>query len=185
MLPLVQQAGARIYEVLTLATDIDVAVPTYSQILKPLCEKYGHEMRAVLVDFLDPADADVEATCFAHSTRISSAKLAGLEPGVLEALKASQGVRTVSGCSSTQTSCSRSSSCMTTPQTRSRPDLIKLIDRARSTIKVEAFRVKCPITVTKRGGVARSDGGPIGDCPSRESCCRRAVSEFDRPGRGR
>jgi hypothetical protein len=61
LLPLVREAGARIYEVLSFGAGLDQATSSYSQLIGPLLEKYGDGVRAFLVEFLDPHDADVRA----------------------------------------------------------------------------------------------------------------------------
>lgn len=52
MLPLAREGGARIYEVLTTESDIARTIPTYSQLVQPMCAKYGTEVRSLLVEFL-------------------------------------------------------------------------------------------------------------------------------------
>jgi predicted transcriptional regulator len=153
MLPLVREAGARIYEVLTSATDMDFAVPAYAKILNPLCEKYGSEVRSVLVDFLDPAAVDVRSYVLRTLNADFVREAAGLETGVLDALKASRGrpdrVRVFLDTNFLFSFLELHDN----PSNEVAADLIELIDRAKSTIKVELFVL--PITVDETRRVLR------------------------------
>lgn len=153
MLPLVREAGARIYEVLTSTTDIDVAVPTYVQILNPLCEKYGPDVRSVLVDFLDPADGDVRGYVLRTLNADFVREAAGLESDVLDGLKASRGrpdrVRVFLDTNFLFSFLELHDN----PSNEVAADLIELIDRAKSTIKIELFVL--PITVEETRRVLR------------------------------
>lgn len=152
MLPLVRDAGARIYEVLTSTADIGVAVPTYAQIINPLCEKYGPEVRSMLVAFLDPADADVRSYVLRNLNADFVREAAGLETGV-DALKASRGrpdrVRVFLDTNFLLSFLELHDN----PSNEVAADLIELIDRAKSTIKVELFVL--PITVDETRRVLR------------------------------
>lgn len=153
MLPLVQEAGARIYDVLTSGADIDTAVPTYGEILTPLCEQYGTEIRSVLVDFLDPADVDVRSYVLRTLNADFVREAAGLDSAVLDALRVSRGrpdrVRVFLDTNFLFSFLGLHDN----PSNEVAGDLVQLIERARSTIKIELFVL--PITVEETRRVLR------------------------------
>ncbi len=153
MRPLVDEAGARVYDVLTSGADLDVAVPSYGEILKPLCDRYGHEIRAVLVDLLDPSNVDVRSYVLRTLNADFVREAAGLDAGVLDGLRASRGrpdrVRIFLDTNFLFSFLGLHAN----PSNDVAGDLIQLIERAKSTIKIELFVL--PITVDETRHVLR------------------------------
>lgn len=153
MLPLVQEAGARIYDVLTSGANIDTAVPTYGEILTPLCDQYGPEIRSVLVGFLDPADVDVRSYVLRTLNADFVREAAALDTAVLDALRVSRGrpdrVRVFLDTNFLFSFLGLHDN----PSNEVAGDLVRLIERARSTIKIELFVL--PITVEETRRVLR------------------------------
>jgi hypothetical protein len=150
MRPLVHEAGARVYDVLTSGADLDAAVPSYGEILKPLCDRYGHEIRAVLVALLDPSNVDVRSYVLRTLNADFVREAAGLDAGVLEGLRASRGrpdrVRIFLDTNFLFSFLGLHDN----PSNDVAGDLIQLIDRAKSTIKIELFVLPVTVDETRR-----------------------------------
>lgn len=150
MRPLVHEAGARVYDVLSSGADLDAAVPSYGEILKPLCDRYGHEIRAVLVALLDPSNVDVRSYVLRTLNADFVGEAAGLDAGVLEGLRASRGrpdrVRIFLDTNFLFSFLGLHDN----PSNDVAGDLIQLIDRAKSTIKIELFVLPVTVDETRR-----------------------------------
>ncbi len=153
MIPLVQEGGARMYEVLTTNSDLARTIPTYGQLVQPMCDKYGLHIRQVLVDFLDPADPDVRAYVLRVLNADFFAEAAGLGQDVIDRLGAGQGrpdrvqvfVDTNFLFSFLQ--------LHDNPSNDIASDLIALVDKVRSSLSIDLYVL--PITVDETRSVLR------------------------------
>ena len=153
MVPLVKAAGARMYDVLTSSIDIDVAVPTYRDVIDPLSAKYGNDIRQVLVDFLDPANLDVRNYVLRTLNGDFLRESVGLDVSHLKALRANRGSR---GRMQVLVDTNFLFSFLRlhdNPSNGVAEDLIDLIGRAEDSLEVE-LRV-LPITVEETRRVLR------------------------------
>ncbi len=154
MHPLVKAAGARIYEVLTSTADINVAVPTYRQIVEPLCQKYGTEMRELLVEFLNPEDSDVRNYVLRTLNADFVREAAGMEASSLDALKARAGPPAGIQVFVDTNFLFSFLRLHDNPANDVAADLVQVAERASSSIRVEFLVL--PITVEETRRVLRS-----------------------------
>ncbi len=91
MVPLLRAAGARIYEIVSSAVSLEESVPTYGDLIRPMCDRYGGDVRATLVRFLDPADRDVRGYVLRQLMTQFAREAAGLDQDVLRTLEKSNG----------------------------------------------------------------------------------------------
>jgi hypothetical protein len=153
MVPLVRDAGARIYEVVTSGTVLDLDAPTNSQLVAPLCEKYGPEVRLALVAFLDPKNPEVRSYVLRSLNADFVREAAGLGGDVLKALTVSRGhpdrVRVFVDTNFVFSFLGLHDN----PSNEVARDLVKLVERVESSIKVELYVL--PITVDETRRVLR------------------------------
>ena len=85
--PFIKDAGARVYGLLSAQSNLDLSESTYSQLLQPICEKYGPTIRTVLeIAFLDPHNQAVRHYML-HSLNAGFLReAAGLDESVIETL---------------------------------------------------------------------------------------------------
>jgi hypothetical protein len=91
--PLIAQSGARIYEVVAAGVEIE-SIPSYQEIVKPICDRYGPQFQNVLIDFLDPSDQDVRSYVLGQLNTQYVREAAGLDPAILEKISSNQPIRT-------------------------------------------------------------------------------------------
>lgn len=152
---MVREAGARIHEVLSFGAGLDQATCSYSQLIGPLLEKYGDGVRAFLVDFLDPHDADVRSYVLRRLNAHFLREASSLETGVLKAIASaekkstSQRVRILLDTNFLFSILSLHDN----PSNEVAQDLIRLTTQAKPNIRVELYVL--PITVEETRRVLR------------------------------
>lgn len=151
--PLVREAGARMYQVLTSSADVTSSVPAYEDLVKPISDRYGHEIRAALIAFLDPSDADVREFVLRMVNANFVREAAALDSSVLDGLSASrgqpQGVKIFLDTNFLFSFLQLHDN----PANEAADDLMDLIDRCRSTLGIELYVL--PITIDEARRVIR------------------------------
>lgn len=151
--PLVHEAGARMYDVVTASSDVAAAVPSYAQIVEPLTKKYGDGVRKALVEFLDPEDLDVRAYILRALNSEFVREAAGLSGDTIGRLQASQGrpnrVRVFLDTNFLFSFLELHDN----PSNDVAHDLIKLIEQVSGTLSVQLYVL--PITVEETRRVLR------------------------------
>jgi hypothetical protein len=175
LLPLVREAGARIYELLSSTTQLDEAIPSYGDLTRPLLKKYGADIRGLIVDFLDPHDPDVRAYVLrrlnAHFMRVACA----LDDRVLEKIaesekkNAPQRVRVFLDTNFLFSILSLHDN----PSNEVAQDLIQVIAQAESYVKVELYVI--PITVEETRRVLREVIARLSEIPLARNVAAAAV----------
>lgn len=149
MLPLVRDSGARMYEIITGTDKVDVALPNYAALITPLCEKYGSELRDILIEFLAPTDADVRSYVLRQLNAEFVRESAGLSSSVIAAIAKGRGrpdrVRVLIDTNFLFSFLKLHEN----PSNEVAEDLIELIERVNSTIKVELYVLSITVEETR------------------------------------
>lgn len=153
VLPLVQEGGARMYEVLTTNSDPARTIPTYGQLVQPMCDKYGSHARQLLVDFLDPADPDVRAYVLRVLNADFVAEAAGLGQDVLDRLGGGSGRPDRVQVFVDTNFLFSFLELHDNPSNDIASDLIALVEKARSSLRIDFYVL--PITVDETRRVLR------------------------------
>jgi hypothetical protein len=150
MVPLVREAGARIYEVLAKTASLTDAVLTYGDIVRPMCESYGPSARDVLVQFIEPSDPDVRGYVLRHLNAQFAREAVGLDAEVLEVLEQArtkpERVRILVDTNFLFSFLGLHDN----PSNGVAADLIRLVDDVRAHLKVEYFVLPITIEETRR-----------------------------------
>jgi hypothetical protein len=85
--PLVQVAGARLYEIISYDSNVDAELIQYGKIIDPLIERYGSEYRELLVNFLDPKVPEVRRYVLHHLNAGFVREAAALDSDVISMLQ--------------------------------------------------------------------------------------------------
>lgn len=151
--PLVRESGARMYQVITASERVENAVPSYDALVKPICDRYGHEIRAALISFLDPSDPDVRSFVLRMVNANFVREAAALDSAVLEGLTASRGrPQGVSIFLDTNFLFSFLR-LHDNPANEMANDLMELIGRCRATLGIDLYVL--PITIEEARRVLR------------------------------
>lgn len=154
VLPLVQAAGARMYEVLISGRQLADSVATYHDLAKPMCEKYGESIRRLLVEFFDPTVPEVRSYALRMVNSAFVREAAGLGEDVLSALRDSRSrpdrVRVFVDTNFLFSFLGLHDN----PSNESATGLVNLVARTRGSIAVDFYVL--PITVDETRRVLRS-----------------------------
>ncbi|MEI2817259.1 MAG: hypothetical protein V9E99_12530 [Microthrixaceae bacterium] len=127
---------------------------SYEALVGPLCEKYGPELRDLLVEFLDPGDTDVRSLILRMLNGAFAREAAGLTPAVLSRLASSSGrpdrVRIFLDSNFLLSFLKLHDN----PGNETADDLIRVLEQARANLAIELYIL--PITVDEVRRVLQS-----------------------------
>lgn len=154
VLPLVQSAGARMYEVLVSGRQLADSVATYHDLAQPMCDKYGESIRRLLVEFFDPTVPEVRSYALRMVNSAFVREAAGLGEEVLGVLRDSKSrpdrVRVFVDTNFLFSFLGLHDN----PSNESASDLVSLVARTRGSVAVDFYVL--PITVEETRRVLRS-----------------------------
>lgn len=152
--PLVREAGARMYRVITATADLEEAVASYNALVAPICEKYGHEIRPLLIEFLDPGEPDVRQFVLRMINANFVREASALDDTVLDSLSSStnrpQAVRIYLDTNFLFSFLQLHDN----PANAVAEDLVRLVEQCRARIDIDLYVL--PITIEEARRVLRS-----------------------------